>query len=159
MASISRVDIEPAIDFTVRVGGARGESWEIGLSTLGFQSPGIPADFLDRRQMVAVLEAVVDVWDPRICVWDDVEQDFLQKPRLRPGPHPLRSRVEWQTSFGWCTYLDRRVVPVPDDVDWPEGVSVWPHGHGVVVQIGDDPCGLSAEKVIALRKAMGWPHI
>ncbi|NKX87488.1 hypothetical protein [Nocardia coubleae] len=153
---------DPAWKLSVRIDSRIGRSSGVLIRPGGsgaFEDHEPPSDLIRQDQMSDITKVLVDVWRPISCAWINPQHNTSQKPSLKFGPNPWRSRMEWTTSLGWCTYLDTAVVPVSASVEWPEGVVAEKYSSGIMIRIGDSPSDVNLAQITAVRKALGWPHV
>ena len=153
---------DPILEIEMRVDPRPGRPSGI---LIGPAEPGskgryeLPTELFSSQQMSQIVKVMTEVWDPLECKWSNPHYAARQKPTLKFGPNPCKSRFEWTTSLGWCTYLDTRTIPVPADVEWPDGTVVESFMNGVIIRIGDDPDAVDLDRLTAVRKALGWPYL
>ncbi|MEU4414426.1 hypothetical protein [Nocardia salmonicida] len=154
--------IDPVLEVVISLDSRRGRTSGLSIRPAEPGSQGeyeIATGLFSPTQMVQILKIMTEIWDPTSCKWSDSHFAARQKPRLKFGPNPWKSRVEWKTSIGWCTYLDTRIIPVPSSAEWPEDVTVERFMNGKIIRIGDTPDCVTLDRLTAVRKALGWPHV
>ena len=127
----------PAVEFTVACGASPRGRPQANNALLKFPSAeGEALALYDLAVMRRVLAAVVEAWDPD---WATVTSHPLRTAQAAAPGTPI---------VGWLTYLSS---PAPASV--PPPTTVEPMSAGSLVVTGRSPLEVSADQVIALRRA------
>ena len=145
-------------DLGFRIGLWNGNDTQIRLSTTCGAAPSVPGipnavvvglpeaegpalSLYQPRTGLAILKAIVAVWEPSWATWTNHRLRNAQQPK--PG----------QVVVGWATYV-QLPSPFPGG-NLPPGVAVETLGTGVLITIGDNPVSVPEASVLAVRGLLG----
>jgi hypothetical protein len=145
-------------DLGFRIGLWNGNDTQIRLSTTCGAAPSVPGilnavvvglpeaeglalSLYRPTTGLAILKAIVAVWEPSWATWTNHRLRNEQQPK--PG----------QVVLGWATYV-ASPSPFPGG-NVPPGVAVETLGTGALITIGDDPVSVPEASVLAVRGLLG----
>jgi hypothetical protein len=109
---------------------------------LDLPSPQIAPELYEAHTARALIETVVECWQPDWATWTSRALRRAQRRDGTPAAKPL----------GWATYFSAS-SGLPAEV--PTGARFERLGPGWLLTIGDDPAEVPAELLLAVREALG----